>query len=433
MNDKKPVMESAAKGGMATLKDLVTAPKTLSLLDQSVVSGSNFFTLIYLGRQFDSEQYGFFSLAMIGVLFLANLQRALITRPMELLAATESSEHLLGRLIVLFRALCLMAPIAIALLGAFSIQFFPHSTLFAGCSAYVLCFFLQEMMRRYWYAANRIRDALRSDLISYGGQVAGLLAVDAAWGVNGSSAFAIMAATSLAAFVWDVRVSNLRAGTVHRSMADIVRQNWRISRWLILSVFAIWGAGQMYPLLVASLGPVAVGTFAACGNIMRGVSLLVQTVDNYLPPRAAALLHEKGAREFQHHLVWTMSRSAGAGLLFALVIYAFADRIMYVVYDGAYDGAANLLRLMAPGAFCSLMGAILGAYSLGMTDSRASFLANLAGTVCTFTVGYWLIRMHGITGAAIASSLTAATSMIVQGGLVAIRLKTFERQASTTL
>ncbi|HEX7635393.1 MAG TPA: hypothetical protein VF427_08960, partial [Noviherbaspirillum sp.] len=101
---------------MAIFKDLVAAPQTLALLDQGVVSGSNFFTLIYLGRQLDMEQYGFFSLAMIAVLFLASLQRALITRPMELLRGTESSEHFLGRLIVFFRVLFLMMPIAIALL-----------------------------------------------------------------------------------------------------------------------------------------------------------------------------------------------------------------------------------------------------------------------------------------------------------------------------
>ena len=413
---------------MAIFKDLVAAPQTLALLDQGVVSGSNFFTLIYLGRQLDMEQYGFFSLAMIAVLFLASLQRALITRPMELLRGTESSEHFLGRLIVFFRVLFLMMPIAIALLGVFSIRFFPHPVLFAGCVAYVTCFFLQEMMRRYWYAINSIGDALRSDLISYGGQVAGLFAVEAIWGLNGGGAFLIMAATSLAAFAWDVRASNLCAGAPHRSMRDIVQQNWNISKWIILSVFAVWGAGQVYPFLVAALGPVAVGTFAACGNIMRGVSLLVQTVDNYLPPRAAMLLHEKGAREFRRHLVRTVSRNASAGLLFSLLIYIFADRIMHIVYDGVYDGDTNVLRLMVPGGFCSLMGAILGAYSLAMADSRASFLANLAATVCTSTVGCLCIAKYGITGAAIASSLTATTSMIVQGVLVVVRLKAFERK-----
>ena len=412
---------------MAILKDLVAAPQALSLLDQSAVSAGNFFTLIYLGRQLDTEQYGFFSLAMLSILFLANLQRALITRPMELLKGAESAEHFLGRLIVLFRVLCLMTLIAIALLGVFSIRFFPYPYLFASCAAYVVCFFLQETMRRYWYATNSIRDAFRSDLISYGGQVAGLFAVEAIWGVNGSNAFMMMAATSLAAFAWDVRVSNLCGAAPRWSMRDIVRQNWRISKWLILSVFVIWGAGQVYPLLVAALGPVAVGIFAACGNIMRGISLLVQTVDNYLPSRAAALLHEKGVREFRRHLARTVSCNACVGLLFSLVVYVFADRIMHVVYDGAYDGNTNVLRWMVPGVFCSLMGASLGSYSLAMADARASFMANLAATVCTFTVGYWCIRTYGITGAAIASSLTATTSMIVQGYLVAARLKAFER------
>jgi O-antigen/teichoic acid export membrane protein len=416
---------------MKTLKALIASPKSLSFFDQGIVSASNFFTLIYAGRQFNTEQFGFFSLAMLGVLFLANLQRALITRPMDLLGAAEPSEYLRGRLIALFGVLGVMAPIAIALLGAFSIKFFPQPELFSSCAAYLICFSLQEMMRRYWYAMNRIGYAVRSDLISYGGQVAALLAADALWGLNGSTAFLVMAASSLAAFLCDVRVSKLGAGTVSRSRTEVMTEHWSISKWLVLTVFAIWGAGQVYPLLVASLGPVAVATFAACGNILRGVSLVVQTVDNYLPSRAAALLHEKGAGEFRQHMMWTVSRSAAAGLVFALLIHVFADRIMYVVYGGTYDGAGSVLSLMVPGAFCGYLGAVLGAYSLAMTDSQASFVANLAATVCTFTVGFWLIITHGTIGAAIASSLTAVTSMVVQGSLVAIRLKAFERRTNT--
>ena len=81
-----------------------------------------------------------------------------------------------------------------------------------------------------------------------------------------------------------------------------------------------------------------------------------------------------------------------------------------------------MLRILAVGTFFSLIGTVLGAYSLAMEDSRSSFLANLGATGFTFTVGLWLIQAHGISGAAAATTLSVAVSMLLQGYLVFLRL-----------
>ncbi|OGB22798.1 MAG: hypothetical protein A3I66_12880 [Burkholderiales bacterium RIFCSPLOWO2_02_FULL_57_36] len=407
---------------MMVLRKALVDQRLLALTDQGVVSAGNFLTLLYIGRQLPSEDFGLFSLAMMGTLFLANMHRALFTQPLNILGAAEEPSQLGGRVLALLRAHLLAIPLAIAFLIILSLGFFPQKALLFGCAAYIGCFFMQEMLRRYWYTEDRIDLALGNDVVSYGGQLLVLVLADMVWKIDGSSTFLIMAATSLAAFLLGLRKMKIPAATAHRPAGDILLQHWTLSKWLMLTVLAVWGASQIYPFLLSPLGPVAVASFAACRNLLNAMGVVIQSVANYLPVRAAALLHQHGKNSFRRHLLRNLGRSSLFGALFVLAVLLSSDALMHATYGGTYDAAAPLLRILAVGTFFSLIGTVLGAYSLAMEDSRSSFLANLGATGFTFTVGLWLIQAHGISGAAAATTLSVAVSMLLQGYLVFLRL-----------
>jgi O-antigen/teichoic acid export membrane protein len=187
-------------------------------------------------------------------------------------------------------------------------------------------------------------------------------------------------------------------------------------------VLAVWGASQLYPFLLAALGPAAVATYVACRNLLNATGIMVQSVGNYLPVRAAALLRRSGKAALRSHLLRTLAQAAAVGVLFVLLIVLAAGPLMHLAYGGLYDSAASLLRTLALATLFSLLGAVLGAYSLAMEDSRASFLANLGATGVALTAGAWLIHVDGLQGAAIAATLSTATSMMLQGTLVWMKL-----------
>jgi O-antigen/teichoic acid export membrane protein len=404
------------------MKRLWTEPRLLALLDQGVVSAGNFFTLLFIARRLAAEDFGLFSLAMMATLFLANLHRALFTQPLNILGAAEELPQLGGRVLALLRAHLLAIPVAVAMLIILSIRFFPQKALLFGCAAYVACFFLQEMLRRYWYTKGRFDRALANDAVSYGGQLLVLILTDMVWPIDGPRAFVVMALTSMAAFLLGLRKMQMPRDVVRCSVTGVLVQHWKLSKWLMLTVLAVWGASQIYPFLISPLGPIAVASFAACRNLLNAMGVIVQSVGNYLPTRAAVLLRQQGKSTFRRHLIQTVGRSALLGSLFLLAMLLFAETLMHLFYNGMYDVAAPLLRILAIGTFFSLMGAVLGAYSLAMEDSRSSFLANLGATAFTFTAGLWLIHTHGISGAAAATSLSLAVSMVLQGSLVFMRL-----------
>jgi O-antigen/teichoic acid export membrane protein len=403
------------------IRSLIAKPGVLAFADQALVSAGNFFSLLLIARHLTAEKFGLFSLAMMSLVFMANLHRAAFTQPLNILGAAESLPHVTSRLLALLRAQLLAIPLAALLLAGLSLHFFPQAALLFGAVCYIAGFYLQEMSRRYWYTVQRVERAIMSDIISYGGQLAALALLAASGRLDGAIALATMGAGSLAAFLfdlWRMKPAPAPARQAQRPLRLLFTQHWPLSRWLLLTVLAMWGGSQLYPFMLAALGPVAVASYVACRNLLNAVGVMIQSVGNYLPVRAAALLKRRGKTALRNHLLRTLAQASSYGLAFVLMIVLAAGPLMHLAYGGHYDSAAPLLRMLALATLFTLLGAVLGAYSLAMEDSRASFVANLGATCVALSAGIWLIHTNGLQGAAIAATLSAATSMTLQAMLV---------------
>jgi O-antigen/teichoic acid export membrane protein len=403
------------------IRSLITKPGVLAFADQALVSAGNFFSLLLIARHLAAEKFGLFSLAMMSLVFMANLHRAAFTQPLNILGAAESLPSVNGRMLELLRAQLLAIPLAALLLAGLSLHFFPQAALLFGAICYVAGFYLQEMSRRYWYTVHRVERAIASDIISYGGQLAMLALLAASGRLDGAIALAMMGAASLAAFLfdlWRMKPAPVPCGYALRPLRLLFMQHWPLSRWLLLTVLAMWGGSQLYPFMLAALGPVAVASYVACRNLLNAIGVMIQSVGNYLPVRAAALLKRRGKMALRNHLLRTLVQAASFGLAFVLLIVLAAGPLMHLAYGGRYDSAAPLLRMLALATLFTLLGAVLGAYSLAMEDSRASFVANLGATGVALSAGIWLIHTDGLKGAAIAATLSTATSMMLQAMLV---------------
>lgn len=406
---------------MAKLIRFLVGQRMVPLYDQLIVSGSSFATIVLVGRQLPPEQFGFFNLGLMSMLFLANLHRAVFTQPMNVLGASDDAAQLAGRWLALLRAHMVAIPVSVASLMVISSLFFPQVSLLLAVSIYVTGYFLQEMIRRYWYTLGRTGDALRNDLVSYGGQVMLLLAFSAIWPLSGAIAFSIMAFTSVVAFFYGLTCLNLPKAIRPKNQRAVFSDQWALSSWLVLTVLAVWGAGQAYPFLITPLGPIAVASFSACRTLLNVMGIFVQSISNVLPARASALLQKEGKTALFRHIQGTLGRAALASVVFLFAIHFFAAKVMHVVFDGRYDSAAYLLQILAWGTVATLIATVMGSYALAMGDSRSGFIANLGASIMTFTLGIWLIKRFGVTGAAIATAASLATAMLLQAGLVSYR------------
>jgi len=418
---------------MKDLKRAITEPRVLALVDQCVLSGSNFLSVLFVSRQVSVDDFGLFSLALLGVLFISNLHRAFLTQPLNVLGASEGETDLSTRMTVLLRVHIVIVPVSIVLLAALSAGFFPDVRLLLSAACYLGAFLLQETLRRYWYTIGRLDRALANDLISYIGQLILRLAFSAFITVDGADALFIMAATSLIAFLFGLRNVKLAHVVGASRTRAVVEQHWTMSGWLILTVLALWGANQLYPFMLAGISHAAIAYFAVSRNLLSAIGVGVQAVLNYLPTRTAALLNQQGEAEFRRHMMRTLAASSAVSITFLALIQIFAEPILHVLYRGLYDDAAPLVRILSAGVFFSLLGAVFGSYALALQDARSTFLANLGGTVFTFTGGLWLLHAYGIYGAAIATCLSLATAALLQGCFVLRDLKHLKARSKAWL
>lgn len=413
------------------MKLLLQEPRNLALVDQALVSGCNFLTVMYIGRHLSAAEFGLFSLALLSTIFFGNMHRAAITQPMNVLSSGENASTVAARLVTLLRAHVVVIPMAALGLWLLSLHFFPGTGLVLSCLCYIASSLLQETIRRYWYTLNRLDKALQNDLIAYGGRIVLLCAAQMTHELSAPFVFVLMGIPTLLAFLLGRRECRRNESETPPPVKELARQHWQLSRWLIPTVLAVWSASQVYPFLLAGLGPVAVATFMACRNLLSATTVVVQSVDNYLPVRAAALLRQHGKEAFKRHLLQTLAYTAAGGFIFICVMSLTAEQLLNMLYQGTYDGAADILRILPLGTVSMLLGTVLGAYSLAMQDSRASLLANLGATAITLTIGVWLVWQQGLKGAAFATVLTATTSMLLQAALVAARLQQLPKQEAT--
>jgi len=403
----------------------VLRPGVLALADQVVVSGCNFLTALLLARTLDSHSFGHYSLAFLVCLFLSGLHRAVFTQPMAVLQDRDRPWLQLARARALLEAHWVAIPVAALLVVACGLFLFADVSLIASAIVFLASLFLQETARRFFYASGAHQLALWNDVISYGGQLLLLLPLTAVGYLSPAGAFLAMAASSLLAFVLALRrIERLNPEPgVYLSVTEVIEEQWPLSKWLLATVLAIWGAGQLYPFLLAPLGAVAVATFSVCLNLLNLLGLITQSVANCVPGNAATILQRQGKAAFRRDLLRMTLLGAFAGGVFVVAVRWFSEPVLHFLYGGRYDSAADLLSMLSIGAACSLLGTVFGAYALALHDSRSGLFSNLGATVMTFTVGLWLIGEHAMHGAALGTSLSLATAMTLQAVFVLHRLR----------
>lgn len=392
--------------------------RTIALTDQLVVSGSNFVSMILAGRFMSPSEFGTFVLAYTLCLFLANVHRAVVTQPLNVLGASEPDECLGARMSGLLWLHAALLPVGALLIAGGGAFFFPDFGLCLSALAYIAAYALQDLFRRWCYTRGELTLALINDGISYGGQVAVLAILGWQGTLTGTAAFYAMAATSAVAVaiglpkvVW----SRIDGGKFRR----VAREHARFGGWLLATVLATWGASQLYPFLVAELGIASVAAFAAARNIANGIGVLVQTVNNYLPSRLRQLLDRDGPAAFTGMYRRAMLAVGTAALVLCLAMAFWAEPILALVYGETYREAAPVLQILSLGTFFTALGAVLGSKALVFQDTRSSFISNVVAAVFTFTVGILAVSRWGIKGAAAAAAGSVLIAVVAQAFMLA--------------
>jgi O-antigen/teichoic acid export membrane protein len=409
----------AAKGGFA-------------LVDQGLISGSNFVISILLARWLVPEQYGAYAVAFGIFVLLTVLYQSLLLEPMAVFGGSAYRENLREYLRVLLRAHVALSVVLCAALGiSTGVVWSTHqSNAMAGALAgvtiatpIVLLFWLAR--RTFYLELSPGHSAMGA--LSYCGFAVGGMCLAFRRGVL--SPFLAFLAIALAALVTSILLlryltANLKPKTASLRLRDICRRHWVYGRWALLANIASWAPAYLfYPLLSTFAGLAQSGELKALMNFVAPLQQSQAALGMLFLPYAARMQGQDGgkyARKLNRKIIFITL--AGASAYWVFILW-FKGPIFHLLYSGRYMEVVSQLPFVA-------LGSVLWAAAFGptvvlraMESPRLVFLAYITATVLSLAIGVPMTRAFGLWGAILGVNISDGISLILMAVLLRHRIR----------
>ncbi|HEY3626036.1 MAG TPA: hypothetical protein VGL00_07125 [Terracidiphilus sp.] len=325
--------------------------RSLTLLDQALVSGSNFITGIILVRGLGLVEFGRFTVAYAILLLANSVQLSFISSPMitlgSLCATPEERRHFVRGIFGVQMIFCAFASVLAIAGTAVYVSLRPHAGaidfLWPFASA-VVAFLMQDWLRRYYFTVSKAAASFWNDVISYLGQVVVLCLLWWTHRLTLNTALWSIAVTSTAAFALGAIFERL--GCTRQETRESWRQAHVLSidlgianqlQWLVYQGAMLIGAGMV--------GAQAAGGVRATQNIIGPVNVAYQAMENIVPVRAAEEMKRGGRQRVSAFLF----RFGLVGFVALLVFFSaaalFSSQFLSFFYGRQLHAYAGVLDL----------------------------------------------------------------------------------------
>lgn len=389
----------------------------VTLLDQSVVSGTKFLTGVIIGRAVVKEDFGLFVLALSIFIFFTNVQIALITTPYTLLSPQLDKVDRTR-----YSGSCLVSQIGLSLGSLFLLilasimakySFGNHSfSKVMFVLAFAMPFMLfREYLRRLCFAHLRSTLALALDLLIASIQFSILLflvyfeRITASNGVLTIGAACVLPSATLLVLL--KRLFEIQPS----GFGEDLRRNWTISRWLLPSGVAQYATVQSYPWFLAGFhGPGPTGVFGACMGPLLLANPFFLGMTNFLAPHMAHELTKTGLSNLRATVykasIWVTAFTA----VLSSVMFLFGGQIVVFLYGAQYGGYDTVIKVLSLHilAMASTIPVQTGLLALKRPD--IVFKSQLASLAVALVLGLWLVHSAGVIGAAISMFIGASVA-----------------------
>lgn len=426
--EHRPISDNWGIRFSALLKPFQTRTK-VALVDQALVSGSNFATNVLLARIYGPRGYGVFALLWIAVLFVNSVQFAMVVTPMMSIAPKQSESeraHYFGAVVLQALIFVGLSGVVMYLAMALSTGFFPQwgvGYLAVPMMAVTIAYLLQDFLRRYFFCIGKKKAALIIDAVSYLTQLPLLFWAAKSEPDSLSLAIWVIAATSLAAVIlgwwwFEPIVFNRDA------FRKISSRHWQMSRWLAPTAFMQWGAGNLF-LLAAPVyyGAAASGLLRATQNIVGVAHIWFLGLDNVVPPEAARQLQARGAKGLMAYIKKIIFTWGGITLGFCAIVSAFPHLWLHIVYGAKYSDGATLLRLYALLYVITFISSPLRAALVALEYTSPIFWAYPALIAFSVALAGPFARTLGLNGVILGMCATQVIFQGIVGSALLVRVR----------
>lgn len=388
-----------------------------SLLDQAVLSASNFMLGLVFIKYASKHEYYVYS-QMIGYFALTMaLQGALInTTALTILPQLDGDAR--RSTTGVYFGLQLVLSLVLAAMGGLAIWLFPDviamdavGWLFPLVTALmVLSVWLREFMRNVQYINLRPEWCLRLDLgyvsllVLLVGGLVGLGAVKADLAL-----LAIAVAGLVSALPW-IRRTELNPDFDIVKWRSLLGEVWPLAKWALPAGVVAWAFGNGYLLIGAQVvGPATTAEVVAAKLFMAPLGMLFLSWANVFRPKVSRALAKREHQDIVRLTSWSI-----AGVVFITVSYAFALLLAYPHLEShllgeKYQGLQADIIWWALFFCASGISGVSNGVLLGGGLFKHSFYASLVSSIVSIPVMFVMGTLFAKNGLMLGVVLGEAT------------------------
>ena len=397
-------------GRLTLMQKLVrwTSKGGLAILDQALISGSNFVISIMLARWLMPDAYGAYAVAFGIWIMLSLVYQSLVLEPMGVFGGSAFRSNLRGyvkSLVSIHVVLSLSISVALVIGWAIAHKLGASAATtgaLAGVAIASPCLMLFNLARRCFYVELSPAPAAAGAFIYSVVAMAGL------WFVYKHallSPFTALGLMGLAALITGIVLligvqRGLSGSGPAPAVSEAWHRHWRYGRWALASCIAGWLPSYIYfPLLSSFASMEQSGQLKALMNLTMPFEQTKGALMMLVLPFAANVVArdgKAGARMLGIRL--TLLGMVGAIAYWAVII-PLQKPVFHALYSGRYLDVAYLLPALA-------LGQIFWSATFGpqvalraMESPLSVFVGLAAATVASLVVGVPLTWAYGLKGA----------------------------------
>ncbi len=410
-----------------------------TLIDQALITGSNFVINILLARWLVPEHYGAYAVAFSIFVLLTVVYQSLLLEPMAVFGGSTYRGNLREYLRVLLRMQPVVSAAMCGPIAAWAVvtwRMDPSSALpgaLAGVALagpVVLVFWLAR--RTYYLQLAPSRSALGSSWYCVFA-LGGIFLVHHRSALSPFKAFLAMAvaAAVTAAFLLLHLRTNLQPRTMALGLGEVCRRHWTYGKWALVANIVSWVPAYLFYLLLARFSGMAhSGELRALMNFVGPQQQVQSALAMLFLPYAAGLRARTPSRlmALNHKLTFI---SVSVAIAYWITILGFKGTVLHLLYSGRYMNVAYLLPFVA-------VGSILWAGAFGptvalraMESPRPIFLAYCVATMLSLVIGIPATKAFGVFGAILAINVSDGVSWLMM--ILLLRHENTRLQAASSL
>jgi O-antigen/teichoic acid export membrane protein len=393
-----------------------------AVLDQGLISGSNFVMGILLARWLSEEQYGAYALAFSIFLLLSQFYISLLLEPMCVFGGSIYRSRLRGYLgsllwMHLGTALAIFLVLGIATLVARLMH--ASANLPSALAAVTIaspCILLFWLLRRAFYLELAPAAAVISAIFYCVLVLGGLFILYRHALLSAFTAFLLMAFGALmtSAFSMLRLKPILRLRHLAPSLRESWSEHWSYGRWSLATAALIWLPSNFYfPVVSASAGMAGAGELKALLNLALPMGHTATALSLLFQPYASRINHQHGSGPLRSFTGKISLLYAGGGIAYWSLLVIFRAQLVHFLYGGHYQ---NLVALVPWLALASVLQISLAGPSIGLRamESPASvFVAYAASGAVAVLAGIPLTMALGVQGVIISMMLSSVVGFTV--------------------